>query len=73
MNIGNGCGNVGCRCTYCNGDNYDRYMFDELSLIMEEINNSLERPIRIDDDNIKHNEEKYYVFIKNKVLQLLTN
>ena len=73
MNIGNGCGNVGCRYTYCNGDNYDRYMFDQLSVIMEEINNSLERPIRIDDDNIKDNEEKYYVFIKNKVLQLLTN
>lgn len=62
-NVGTGCGESGCECLYCNGDNYDRYMSDHLSQMLNEINSVLPVPVRMDHDQIKGDEELYYKVI----------
>ena len=58
------CDNHDCKCTYCKGDNYDRYMKDHLSECLDNINRILENPISSDDPRLnlsgQFNEELFY-------------
>jgi hypothetical protein len=73
--VGIGCGVAGCQCTYCNGDNYDRYMLDHCVQMLNEINHSLDDPVNSDDARLYHNdrfdEELFYKVIKRRVIHIL--
>ena len=70
---GLGCGEAGCTCTYCNGDNFDRYMLDHVCQMLNEINRVLPEPISPDHDLIKGDEELFYKVIKRSVVDALSN
>ena len=69
--VGKGCGQVGCVCTYCNNDNYDRYISDHLRQMLDEINSVLPEPVLSDHDQIKGDEELFYKVIMRVTRSIL--
>lgn len=54
------CDNQTCECTYCKGDNYDRYISDMLRENLDNIERFFIKRLNRDDYN---NEEAYYTEI----------
>jgi hypothetical protein len=52
--MSNGCGDENCKCSYCNNDNYDRYISDHFREIVDNINRFLVHPLNRNDF---HDEE----------------
>jgi hypothetical protein len=69
--VGLGCNEEGCVCSYCNGDNYDRYMLDSCRQYLDEINAHLPEPIDFHDERIGHSEEQFYKVIKRCVVNIV--
>ena len=62
-NVGIGCGMVNCNCPYCNNDNYDRYIADHCSSMLDCINQTLREPVNINTPAINGDRERYYKVI----------
>jgi len=60
------CDNSECKCTYCKGDNYDRYISDHLRQMMDTMNGYLIDSVNPKDERID-GEEHFYKVVKNFV------
>ena len=54
------CGDNECKCTYCNNDNYDRYIGDHMRECLDNINRFLSKPVEKLNDV---DEERFYKMI----------
>ena len=54
------CGDKECKCTYCNNDNYDRYIGDHMRECLDNINRFLSKPVEKLNDA---DEERFYQMI----------
>ena len=70
-NVGLGCHQKGCVCSYCNGDNYDRYMLDNCRQSLDEINAHLPEPIDFLDDRVGLSEEQFYKVVERTVIDIM--
>ena len=43
------CDDENCKCTYCQNDNYDRYISDHFREVVDNINRFLAHPLNRDD------------------------
>ena len=62
------CDNIDCKCTYCNNDNYDRYIGDHMREVLDNINRFLIEPILKQG---VENEESFYNMIMYKAQEEL--
>ena len=50
------CDDENCKCTYCQNDNYDRYIGDHFREVIDSINRFLKFPLNRDD----YDDEEIY-------------
>lgn len=62
------CDNPDCKCSYCQNDNYDRYIGDHMREVLESINIFLNPPIKRED---AIDEEMFYRMIMYKAQEEL--
>lgn len=55
-----GCDDINCKCSYCNNDNYDRYIGDHMRECLDNINRFLSKPVEKLNDA---DEERFYQMI----------